>query len=44
MCNTDLIEYVGESGSFRNTTIDGQINGIAQAVPKVHPIGWALIS
>jgi hypothetical protein len=28
MCNTDLIEYVGESGSFRNTTIDGQINGM----------------
>jgi predicted phage terminase large subunit-like protein len=28
-CNTDIIEYVGsEGGSFRNTTIDGPINGM----------------
>jgi predicted phage terminase large subunit-like protein len=28
MCNKSLIEYAGYSGSFRNTTIDGPINGM----------------
>jgi hypothetical protein len=28
VCNTDLIEYVGDVGSFRNTTIEGTINGM----------------
>ena len=28
VCNTDLIEYCGEAGSFRNTTIEGPINGM----------------
>jgi hypothetical protein len=28
VCNTDLIEYCGETGSFRNTTIEGPINGM----------------
>jgi predicted phage terminase large subunit-like protein len=27
-CNTDLIELAGYSGSFRNTTVEGQINGM----------------
>jgi len=27
-CNTDLIEFAGYSGSFRNTTVEGQINGL----------------
>jgi hypothetical protein len=27
-CNTDLIEYCGDTGSFRNTTIEGTINGM----------------
>jgi predicted phage terminase large subunit-like protein len=27
-CNTDLIEFVDYSGSFRDTTVDGQINGM----------------
>jgi hypothetical protein len=29
-CNTSLIEYVGGSGSFRNTTINGPITGLEQ--------------
>jgi hypothetical protein len=28
VCNTDLIEFAGHTGSFRNTTIEGQINGM----------------
>jgi predicted phage terminase large subunit-like protein len=28
MCNTSLIEFAGHSGSFRNTTINGAINGM----------------
>jgi predicted phage terminase large subunit-like protein len=28
VCNTDLIEYVNRRGSFRNTTVNGQINGM----------------
>jgi len=28
MCNTALIEYAGHKGSFRNTTINGAINGM----------------
>jgi hypothetical protein len=28
MCNTNLIEYAGRAGSFRNTTINGAINGM----------------
>jgi hypothetical protein len=28
VCNTDLIESVGDVGSFRNTTIEGTINGM----------------
>jgi hypothetical protein len=28
MCNTELIEYVGRIGSFRNTTVEGAINGM----------------
>jgi predicted phage terminase large subunit-like protein len=28
VCNTELIEYVGDVGSFRNTTIEGPINGM----------------
>jgi hypothetical protein len=28
ICNTSLIEYVGDVGSFRNTTIEGPINGM----------------
>src|SRR6202022_633208 len=27
-CNTSLIEFAGYSGSFRNTTIGGAINGM----------------
>jgi hypothetical protein len=27
-CNSDLIEYVGHAGSFRNTTVGGSINGL----------------
>src|SRR5262245_40331114 len=27
-CNTALIEYCGHAGSFRNTTVNGQINGL----------------
>jgi predicted phage terminase large subunit-like protein len=27
-CNTDLIEFAGYAGSFRNTTLAGQINGL----------------
>jgi hypothetical protein len=27
-CNTELIEYVGYAGSFRNTTVQGAINGM----------------
>ena len=27
MCNTQLIEFVDQRGSFRNTTVEGQING-----------------
>jgi hypothetical protein len=27
-CNCDLIEFAGHTGSFRNTTVDGQINGM----------------
>ena len=27
-CNTELIEYVGRAGSFRNTTVRGAINGM----------------
>jgi hypothetical protein len=29
-CNTSLIEYVGGSGSFRNTTVNGPITGMEQ--------------
>jgi hypothetical protein len=28
VCNTDLIEYCGDVGSFRNTTVEGTINGM----------------
>jgi predicted phage terminase large subunit-like protein len=28
-CNSSLIEYAGYDGSFRNTTVQGQINGFA---------------
>lgn len=27
-CNSDMIEYCNRSGSFRNTTVQGQINGM----------------
>jgi len=27
-CNTELIEFVRKKGSFRNTTVEGQINGM----------------
>ena len=27
-CNTELVEYVGRDGSFRNTTVEGAINGM----------------
>ena len=27
ICNTELIEYADKGGSFRNTTVEGQING-----------------
>ena len=27
VCNTELIEFAGKRGSFRNTTVEGQING-----------------
>jgi predicted phage terminase large subunit-like protein len=27
-CNNELIEFVGRRGSFRNTTVQGQINGM----------------
>ena len=27
-CNNELIEFVGRRGSFRNTTVEGQINGM----------------
>jgi hypothetical protein len=27
-CNSSLIEYVNHKGSFRNTTVDGQVNGM----------------
>jgi len=27
-CNTDVIDYCGDVGSFRNTTIEGPINGM----------------
>jgi len=27
-CNSELIEFAGRVGSFRNTTVDGQINGL----------------
>src|ERR1700730_3592324 len=26
-CNSELIEFAGHAGSFRNTTVEGQING-----------------
>jgi hypothetical protein len=29
VCNTELIEFPGFDGSFRNTTIEGAINGMA---------------
>ena len=28
ICNNDLIEFCGHAGSFRNTTVNGQINGM----------------
>jgi hypothetical protein len=28
-CNADLIEFADYSGSFRNTTVEGQINGMS---------------
>ena len=28
VCNSELIEYVGRAGSFRNTTVEGAINGM----------------
>jgi predicted phage terminase large subunit-like protein len=27
-CSSDLVEFAGHRGSFRNTTVDGQINGM----------------
>jgi hypothetical protein len=27
-CNSELIEYCGHAGSFRNTTVGGQVNGL----------------
>jgi hypothetical protein len=27
VCNTELIEFATKGGSFRNTTVEGQING-----------------
>ena len=27
-CNNELIEFVGRRGSFRNTTVEGQITGM----------------
>jgi predicted phage terminase large subunit-like protein len=27
-CNSEFIEYCGHAGSFRNTTVNGQINGL----------------
>jgi hypothetical protein len=28
ICTTDHVEYCGHVGSFRNTTVEGKINGI----------------
>ena len=28
VCNSELIEYVGHAGSFRNTTVRGAVNGL----------------
>jgi predicted phage terminase large subunit-like protein len=28
ICNADLIEFVGHTGSFRNTSVEGQVNGM----------------
>jgi predicted phage terminase large subunit-like protein len=28
ICNTELVEYVGRAGSFRNTTVRGAVNGM----------------
>jgi hypothetical protein len=28
MCNTELVEYVGHSGSLRNVTVNGSVNGL----------------